>query len=51
MTTFVHPEAREFIRTSGDMVCSKCGKTYYKHPRDPQEEWLHVRCDGVLLKL
>ena len=47
----------DFIRASGDCVCPVCGETYYKHPYNLDivdgngYPWLHVLCDGTLVKL
>lgn len=46
-----YPAYPDFIRTSGDMVCEVCGKPYWKHVLHPEWPWLHVCCDGKLLKL
>lgn len=40
-----------FIRASGDVTCELCGRLYWKHPLDPEFDWLHVHCDGTRLKL
>jgi len=45
------------IRASGDVICEVCGKKYYDHPMDMNQfsydghPFLHVRCDGIRLKL
>jgi len=44
-------EPVDFIRTSGDMICSTCGRPYWRHDHDSKYEWLRVRCDGQRLKL
>lgn len=46
-----------FYRTSGDMICKKCGKNYYSHPMyEPSAKtcghaWLRILCNGDLVKL
>lgn len=37
-----------WYRAGGDMTCPKCGRVYYDHP---QVWFLHVLCDGSLVKL
>ena len=47
----------KMIRASGDVVCDDCGKKYYDHPEDKGQlsfdgrPFLHIRCDGMRLKL
>jgi hypothetical protein len=44
-------------RTSGEMICEKCGKTYYRHPdwapsaKTCGYPWLVEICNGDLVKL
>ena len=38
-------------RCGGDCVCEDCGKTYYRHPVCPEFPFLHVLCDGSVVKL
>ena len=47
----------EYVRVSGDVVCSICGDIYYNHPREKkfdawegQEMELLRGCDGRLMK-
>jgi hypothetical protein len=45
------------IRASGDVICEVCGKKYCDHPMDMEQlsydghPFLHIRCDGMRLKL
>ncbi len=52
----------DFIRAGGDAACSRCGHRYYDHPfykevwtdvewGDKRQYYLHIACDGRLLKL
>jgi hypothetical protein len=47
----------EMVRASGDALCELCGRTYYRHPVTYEyvdwdgHPYLHVGCDGTLLKL
>lgn len=48
----------QFIRTSGDVVCEYCARSYREHPMDEyvlsgidNKPFFHVRCDGMRLKL
>lgn len=48
--------APDFIRASGDVNCTSCGKPYRKHPHTDHVDWdgnpwLHKLCDGTLVKL
>lgn len=40
-----------YVRASGDCVCSACGATYHDHPADEVEDWLTVLCNGRRVKL
>lgn len=47
----------DFVRSSGELICEICGKTYYKHPlaediRGWQDQpFLNRLCNGKLVKL
>lgn len=43
-------EAGDWRRVSGDVICKKCGKIGYDHPRVMGALWLNVLCDGSLVK-
>ena len=57
----IDPLVRDFIRTSGDCICSTCQQPYRKHRPDfsylvpdgtgQLYPWLHVLCDGTRVKL
>lgn len=42
---------KNFIRASGDCLCSTCGEQYRKHPTALGAEWLHRLCNEVYVKL
>lgn len=42
------PYPEDFIRASGEVPCPKCGLPYRDHP---EENGLHLSCEGKLLKL
>lgn len=44
-------DADSYQRASGDVVCQVCGYVLFDHPTDAGLEFLHVRCDGVWVKL
>ena len=41
----------DYVRAGGDCVCETCGRTYWRHPVLDPYSWLHVLCDGLLVKL
>ena len=47
----------EMIRVNGNADCELCGRQWWRHPVTYEftdwdgEPWLHVACDGTLLKL
>lgn len=41
----------DFVRTSGNAVCSLCNEILYDHPTVNGYTWLRHACDGRLLKL
>ncbi len=41
----------DFIRASGDAICTNCNQTLYKHPKHPAFPWLVKSCSGGLFKL
>ncbi len=47
----------EFVRVSGDCICTQCSRDYYSHPLAPEwtdwdsEPYLNRLCDGRLVKL
>lgn len=48
--------AAQMIRAGGAVVCSECGKEYFKHPfiddcLFDDRPYLHVICDGTIVKL
>ena len=47
----ITPAPEPFIRASGNVPCPVCGRTYLRHPEDPDEPWLNVLCDGTRVKL
>ena len=50
-------EEHDFDRSSGDMVCEKCGRQYAAHPMDwrligyGNVPFLNILCDGRRVKL
>jgi hypothetical protein len=52
-----HEERLEYSRAGGDALCEICGRTLFDHPMDlihvgyNRVPFLHVRCDGSLVKL
>ena len=46
-----------FYRASGECICDKCGKEYWRHPRDKEnldfhgEPFLKILCNGDRVKL
>lgn len=40
-----------WYRTSGQLICEKCGKEYYDHPEYEDYKWLNQLCNGDLVKL
>ena len=49
-------DLRRMFRASGDCICETCGKEYWRHPFSKHRSWqdepfLHVLCDGSLVKL
>jgi len=50
-------QPREMLRASGDAECELCKRPYNRHPVTYEhvdwnnEPFLHVGCDGTLLKL
>jgi hypothetical protein len=43
--------APECIRADGNVVCDSCKKLYWHHPRLIPWYFLHLACDGRVLKL
>jgi hypothetical protein len=41
----------DYVRAAGDVVCGHCGFKYYDHDEVRGYEWLHILCDGRLVKL
>lgn len=41
----------EWHRANGNIVCYKCGLTYYKHPVEEQYNIDHRLCDGTVVHL
>ncbi len=52
-----YPDAPDFCVASHLSVCLSCGREYGRHPPDwyspgwQERPWLHVLCDGSLVKL
>ena len=49
-----YPDANgipEFNRASGLMCCNQCGRVYYDHPPHPIFSFLHILCNGRIVKL
>ena len=49
-------EKYNFVRASGDCVCSICNQSYYKHQFTEHRDWnnepfLNKLCDGTTVKL
>lgn len=50
-------EQTMFYRANQDCICLECGEPYWKHPMDnhylsfQDEPWLHILCNGDLVKL
>lgn len=42
------PFEEQMVRASGKCVCEKCGLEYFDHP---EENGLHLTCEGKLVKL
>ena len=40
-----------YFRAAGDCICKLCGKKYIDHPTHEDLTFLHVLCDGRLVKL
>lgn len=40
-----------FLRAMGAAECPTCGEQYWRHPVSVRWDWLHVLCDGTLVKL
>lgn len=53
----LEPQDMEFVRASGDVVRSECGRKYYDHPMDKEPlayngiPFLNIVCDGTRVKL
>ncbi len=41
----------DYIRASGDAICSKCGHEYRKHPRWEECDGFALICTGLVVKL
>jgi hypothetical protein len=41
----------DWVRASGDCICSVCGFEYREHAPLVGFEWLHQLCNGKLVKL
>lgn len=42
------PSEEKMMRASGNCICEKCGLEYFDHP---EENGLHLTCEGKLVKL
>lgn len=38
-------------RAGGDVLCEECGRKLYDHPQWPPMPFLHILCDGSVVKL
>lgn len=47
----VRMENGEIQRASGEVICAKCGLTYYQHPRILGVLYLALGCNNEILKL
>ena len=41
----------DFFHCSGQVSCPVCGHLYYDHPHHAKDDFLHVTCQGKLVKL
>lgn len=48
--TAQYAKPEPFIRVSGETTCEICKEPNFRHPRKWPFDWLHVACDGTLLK-
>ena len=44
------PEDVVYRRAAGEILCA-CGRRYDRHPQHDDWPWVHVLCDGELVKL
>lgn len=51
LTTLPPKQMREWYRSAGDCLCPLCDREYRLHPSDPEDEFLHILCNGDRVKL
>lgn len=47
----IRVERGEFVRGSGESICTVCGQKIYDHPSVPAYSWLRRHCNGNLIKV
>lgn len=47
----VRVEDGDWIRAAGDVLCKTCGYAYREHAPIVGFEWLHMLCNGKIVKL